>query len=377
MNSPRASKHDIPGIFLRDSITRVLALAFFALALFAAAPGRLQAQGCILARSPEQTSLPGNKGGLLLPGHFQVTLGERHQFSTDHYVGDVYQEYRKEEHNRVQNRINLLDVNLTYQWTPRISVEVDTPILFASRKAENSTIEYQASGLGDMIIAVNSWLRNPTSGPRNNFSIGLGVLMPTGNDDVTNTILTTDSNGNPIKVTTPVDFSIQPGGGGWGLVMQWQGYQRINNSLTFYTDGDYMATQGGTDGVPRNYKYLTAPPLEQYNAIVDQYLFEAGVQFPVHIAKVQGLYATIGPRDEGVPADNLFPSSNAGWQRPGYAVSAGPGFEYARGSNLITGNIYKAIHRDRTSSYPDQVYGTHGDAAFANWVWLASVTHRF
>ncbi|MGH9519625.1 MAG: hypothetical protein ACRD2D_08235 [Terriglobales bacterium] len=375
MHSPHASTCTIPVSFLRTSLTRTLAFSFFALALCALAPGRLQAQGCILARSPQQTSLPGNQGGLLLPGHIQVTIGERHQFSTDHYVGDVYQEYRKENHNRVQNRINLLDFNLTYQWTPRISFEVDAPILFASRKAENSTIEYQASGLGDMIVDVNAWLRNPSSAPHNNFSIGLGVMMPTGNDDVTNTILTTNSNGNPITVTTPVDYSVQPGGGGWGLVMEWMGYQRISKTLTFYTDGDYIATQGGTDGTPRNYKYLTQPPLDQYNSISDQYLFEAGLQFPVK--QIKGLYATVGPRDEGVPADNLFPNSNAGFRRPGFAVSAGPGFEYTRGANLITGNIYKAIHRDRTSSYPDQVYGTHGDAAFANWVWLASVTHRF
>ena len=364
-----------PRCSLRKLSLRTLALSLVAIATLFVSSSRLHAQGCILARSPEQTGLPGNQGGLLLPGHFQVTLGERHQFSTDHYVGDVYQEYRKEDHNRVQNRINLLDFNLTYQWTPRISFEVDAPILFASRKSENSTVEYQASGLGDVIVGVNGWLRNPSSAPHNNFSIGLGLLMPTGNDDVTNTILTKDSNGNPVTVTTPVDYSVQPGGGGWGLVMQWMGYQRISKTINFYTDGDYIATQGGTDGVPRNYNYLTAPPLEQYNAISDQYLFEAGLQFPVE--RVKGLYATVGPRDEGVPADNLFPNSNAGWRRPGFAVSAGPGFEYVRGANLFTGNIYKAIHRDRTSSYPDQVYGTHGDAAFANWVWLASVTHRF
>lgn len=364
-----------PSCALRGFILRAILFSLALLTLVSTSPVGLHAQGCILARSPEQTGLPGNQGGLLLPGHFQVTIGERHQFSTDHYVGDVYQEYRKEEHNRVQNRINLVDFNLTYQWTPRISFEVDAPILFASRKSENSTVEYQASGLGDMIIGVNGWLRNPSSAPHNNFNIGLGVLMPTGNDDVTNTILTTDSNGNTIKVTTPVDYSIQPGNGGWGLVMQWMGYQRLNKNLIFYTDGDYIATQGGTNGVPRNYKYATAPPLEMYDAISDQYLFEGGLQFPIQ--QVKGLFATFGPRDEGVPADNLFPNSNAGWRRPGFAISAGPGFEYVRGSNLLTANIYKAIHRDRTSSYPDQVYGTHGDAAFANWIWLASFTHRF
>jgi hypothetical protein len=47
------------------------------------------------------------------------------------------------------------------------------------------------------------------------------------------------------------------------------------------------------------------------------------------------------------------------------------------GHNILTAGVYKAIHRDRTSSYPDSVYHSHGDAAFAQYVWLASVTHRF
>jgi hypothetical protein len=92
---------------------------------------------------------------------------------------------------------------------------------------------------------------------------------------------------------------------------------------------------------------------------------------------VKGLSATFGPRDEGVPAKNLFSSNNDGFRRPGFAVTAGPGAQYSRGANLLTAGIYKAIHRDRTASYPDTVYGTHGDAAFAQYVWLASFTHRF
>jgi hypothetical protein len=92
---------------------------------------------------------------------------------------------------------------------------------------------------------------------------------------------------------------------------------------------------------------------------------------------LKGLNATFAVRDEGVPAKNLFPNSNAGFRRPGFAVSAGPGGQYSRGANLLTAGIYKAVHRDRTASYPDSVYHTHGDAAFAQWVWLASVTHRF
>jgi len=332
------------------------------------------AQGCILARSPEQGGLPTGEGGVLEPGHFQVTIGERHQFSYQHYVGDVYQEYRAQQRTQVENRINLVTTNLTYQWTPRISFEIDAPWLFASRKSQNSPIEYQATGLGDTILGANMWIRNPQTAPRNNFSVGLGVLMPTGNDDVQNTVNTnTTGVGAPVETTTSVDYSIQPGNGGWGLVMQWMGYQRLSKTLTFYTDGDYIATQGGTNGVVR--ATSTTTPLTNSVAISDQYLFEAGLEFP--IPGVKGLSGTVGPRDEGVPADNLFPNSNAGFRRPGFAVTAGPGAQYVHKHNILQAGVYKAVHRDRTSSYPDSVYHTHGDAAFAQYVWLASLTHRF
>jgi hypothetical protein len=334
---------------------------------------QLFAQGCILARSPEQSGLPTEQGGTLEPGHFQITIGERHQYSYQHYVGDVYQEYRAQAMSQVQNKINLITTNLTYQWTPKISFEIDAPWLFATRKGQSSPIKYSSTGLGDTIIGANYWIRNPEHAPRDNFSVGLGLLMPTGNDNVLNT--NTTGVGSPVEVTSPVDYSIQPGNGGWGLVMQWMGYRRAGKNLTFYTDGDYIATQGGTNGVQRGATLSTTQPLNNYVAIADQYLLEGGVAFPVH--RVKGMSATFLTRDEGVPAYNLFPNSNDGFRRPGFAVTVGPGAQYSRGSNLLSAGVYKAIHRDRTGSYPDSVYHTHGDAAFAQYVWLASWTHRF
>jgi hypothetical protein len=350
--------------------------AMLAAVLLLHAGGLLHAQGCILARSPEQGGLPTNEGGVLKPGHFQLTVGERHQFSYQHYVGDAYQEYRAQDKTQVENRINLLTANLTYQWTPRISVEVDMPWLFATRKGQSSPIKYAASGLGDTIFGVNAWIKKPENAPRANVSVGLGVLVPTGNDDVQNTVDTnTSGTGAPVEVTAPVDYSIQPGNGGWGLLTQWSGFGRVGKSLTFYTDGDYIATQGGTNGIQRGVTLSTTTPLNNYVAISDQYLLEAGVEVP--LSRVKGMSVTFGPRDEGVPAKNLFPNSNAGFRRPGYAVTAGPGGQYVHGANILTVGIYKAVHRDRTVSYPDSVYHAHGDAAFAQYVWLASWTHRF
>jgi hypothetical protein len=359
-------------------VTRALLIAFTFVVGFVAAP-RLRAQGCIVARSPQQilpgidqNGLPTGQGGFLQPGHFQLTIGERHQFSFQHFVGDVYQEYRAQLHNQVENRINIVTADLMYQWTPRISFEINMPFLFASRKTQNSPVKYQASGLGDIILAANTWILNPKKPYRGNASVGIGVLLPTGNDDVQNTTNSTGT-GPVVRVTAPVDYSIQPGNGGYGMLMQWQGFRAVGYHLIFYTDGDYIASQGGTNGVQR--ATSTTTPLNNFVARSDQYLLEAGVSIPIE--QVRGLAILFGPRYEGVPARNLFPNDNDGFRRPGFAVSAGPGVQYGRGSNILSGNVFKAIHRDRTTSVPDEVYGTHGDAAFAQYVWLASYTHRF
>jgi hypothetical protein len=257
-----------------------------------------------------------------------------------------------------------------YQWTPRISFEINMPFLFASRKTQNSPIKYQASGLGDIIVAANTWILDPKKPYRGNASVGIGLLMPTGNDDVQNA--TNTSTGT---VTAPVDYSIQPGNGGYGMLLQWQGFRAVGNHLIFYTDGDYIASQGGTNGIARGATQSATTPLNNFVARSDQYLLEAGVSIPIE--QVRGLAIVFGPRDEGVPARNLFPNDNDGFRRPGFAVSAGPGVQYGRNSNILSASVFKAIHRDRTTSVPDEVYGAHGDAAFAQYVWLASYTHRF
>ena len=160
---PRHNKHTHLASTKR-SATLALLIALTLIAGFSAVP-RLRAQGCIVARSPEQilpgidqNGLPTGQGGFLQPGHFQLTIGERHQFSYQHYVGDVYQEYRAQLHNQVENRINIVTADLMYQWTPRISFEINIPFLFASRKTQNSPIKYAAQGIGDTILAANAWV---------------------------------------------------------------------------------------------------------------------------------------------------------------------------------------------------------------------------
>jgi hypothetical protein len=102
---------------------------------------------------------------------------------------------------------------------------------------------------------------------------------------------------------------------------------------------------------------------------------EGGVAHPV--SRIHGLTVTFGPRMEGAPARNLLPvGDNLGFRRPGFAISLEPGVQYAHGGNILSITIARAIYRDRTRSVPDDLTGGHGDAAFANYVWLASYSFR-
>jgi hypothetical protein len=340
-------------------------LSVFALAISA---GNAYGQGCIVARSSSMTGGPETDGGYLAPGEFQFTTGLRHQFSFRHFVGDVEQKQRIQQGTQVMNKINLLNFALNYQISHRFSVQVDAPLLLASRRSNNSPFTTTAQGVGDIIVSAQGWLWDPRENSRGNVAFSFGAMLPSGRDDVMNSVDRLDGKG---PSNTLLDYSIQPGSGGYGIAFGWQSFKNFGGAAQAYFNGSYIATPQNTNGVVRS---TTAKPLLQQVSISDQYLAEAGIAVPLR--KIRGLSMTVGPRWEGVPAKDLI-GDNDGFRRPGYAVSIEAGLQYQRGRQLFTGTVGRAILRDRTRSYPDRVYGSHGDAAFADYLWLASYSVRF
>jgi hypothetical protein len=326
-------------------------------------------QGCIVARSNGQAGGPESEGGYLTPGEWEFGIGYRHQFSFRHFVGPVEQTYRIQQGTQVMNKINLVNFSATYQATTRFSFTVDMPLLLASRRSNNSPYTTTAQGVGDATVSAQGWIWNPKENTRGNVEFGLGLTLPTGKDNVKNVVDSFNGQG-PQTVTD--DYSIQPGSGGYGILFQWVSYKNVGPSQLYF-NGSYVATPQNTNNVLRKATALSNP-LTAYNSISDQYLLEAGIAYPVN--SVPGLTVTFGPRDEGVPARDLIGDS-LGFRRPGFAISLEPGFQYARNRNVFTFNIGKAIYRDRTRSVPDVMTGGHGDAAFADWVWLASYSFRY
>jgi hypothetical protein len=329
-------------------------------------------QGCIVARSNGEVGGPESEGGYLQPGDFDFDIGYRHQFSYNHFVGPTEQSYRVTDGTEVENKINLENFAVTYQLSPRFSINVDIPVLIASRHTNDTDVFYTSSGIGDSSFMVQGWLWNPTENKRGNIQFGIGLLAPTGKDNVANVIDAQNGQGPVYKI---VDYSIQPGQGGWGIPLQWVTYKNVAGNQLYF-NGNYVMMLEDINGVYRSGAAPNPLTLTQYNAISDQYLLEGGVAHP--ISRVKGLTITFGPRMEGVPARNLLPvGDNLGFRRPGFAISLEPGFQYSRGRSLFTAEVGRAIYRDRTKSVPDDLTGGHGDAAFANYVWLASYSFRF
>jgi hypothetical protein len=346
------------------------------------------AQGCVIAHSVGQVAGPEDSGGYLAPGHFQLTFDYRHLYSFRHFVGSVEQTYRLQGGSEVRNRINLFDATLSYQITPRFSASGTLPLQYASRRyfiaahsingapATDLIGDWGTSGVGDTTLAGQVWLWDPTSDPRHNIQIGLGVQMPTGRDNIQNNFV--EIPGQP-AVNATADYSIQPGIGVWAIPFSVSAFQSIGMSVQAYFNGSYLVTPSETNGVANSSPPGFPAPAVQNSKVsaADEYLAQLGVAYA--FAAVHGLTGTVGLREEGVPAHDLI-GGNEGFRRPGYAVSLEPGIIYTmhHGHDYLTANIDRAIYRNRIPSVPDMQLGGHGgDAAFADWLWLGSFTHRF
>jgi peroxiredoxin len=318
-------------------------------------------------------------GGYLRPGDWTTTVGFRHVFSHVHFSGPTENFSRALKGTEVQSKTNLDDVMLTYQLTPRIGLTATLPLLYASRRLQSQYATLYTSGISDVSIGANYWVRKPGSEKSglNNAQFGLSLLTPTGNDHESNLVATTF--GGPLTTQYP-DYSVQPGGGSWGMVMSWNGFQNVGKNTVLFMDGDYVMTQGGyhnfwtSHGGTASGPPAPTPGMTQFDAIQDQYMVEVGASHPA--PRIRGLGLTLSLRDEGVPARNLI-GNDLGFRRPGFGVAITPGVVYTRGRSMFQFSLGKVMIRDRTKSVPEKINGVHeGDAAFANYVWMAGYTVR-
>ncbi|HEX2163925.1 MAG TPA: hypothetical protein VHM02_08250 [Thermoanaerobaculia bacterium] len=313
------------------------------------------------------------------PNRWQVSVSWRYQKSDRHFRGTHEEENRFAEGSEVINHINLAEIGIRYNVSPRTSLSVGVPYLMAERSspirdADRVVVDRSvthATGLSDITVTGRRLLWDPALGRRGNLSVGLGVKLPTGKSSETD-VRTSLVDGELVREVQTVDQSIQPGDGGLGFIVDLSGYYQIGPARTtaLYAAGTYLINPEGTSGVPT----FRGRENEALMSIADQYLIRLGATTAP--ASWDGWGVSLGGRMEAVPAHDLIGTSRY-FRRPGYAISVEPGVSWSRGPHTVSLAVPIAVQRNRVRSVPDLEVGGHGDAAFADWVMLLGYWRRF
>jgi hypothetical protein len=323
------------------------------------------AQGCVAAHSPQpiisgldptnEASVAHSAGTNFLHG-LTISTGYRVYNSYRHYIGTVDQIQRQTQHSAVVNHVNLVEMDLNYQVTPRLSVIATVPALEATRHGQSSPLNiYRSGGIGDVTVGVQSWVWRPPTESHGNIAISAQLKLPTGINDAKGT--KTSSNGS--TTILPFDESIQPGDGTWGFSLATEAYRELYWHTSTYFTGSWLFSPQDTTGV------ITGRPAPGENVVsaTDQYLWRGGFSRPVTGVK------PLRVRD-------AFGSSN-GFRRPGYVISIEPGMMYEHGRYGFYASGPWAMERNRKISVTDLANHTHGDAAFSDYTVIAGISRTF
>ncbi|MGD2114537.1 MAG: hypothetical protein PVG07_05785 [Acidobacteriota bacterium] len=311
---------------------------------------------------------------------WRVSLSWRYQKSDRHFRGTEEEEHRQFEDSEVINTIHLAEIGIRYDFDLRNSLTVTIPYLLAERshpiRDENRDVVgrsvLNSRGLSDVTLVGRRLLWDPAKRPKGNLSLGLGVKLPTGANNVVDTRERLGDDGEPVYSVETVDQSVQPGDGGFGVIVDMSGFRQLGSrgDLAAYASGAYLINPEGTSGV-QTYRSRDG---EQIMSIADQYVFRTGLL--ASPASWNGIAVGLGGRIEGVPVHDLFGSSE-GFRRPGYAISVEPSVSWTRGPHSLSLAVPIAVQRNRQRSVPDLANDHHGDAAFADYVVLMGYWRRF
>jgi hypothetical protein len=268
-------------------------------------------------------------------------------------------------------------LGLTYAVTDRFRVSVAAPfqtgrVSFIEEDGLRHT--ERVTDLGDVTLTGGAWVFNPRSSPTGNVMLGLGLKIPTGSHRDSVEFFT--KTGPAQRLADP---SIQPGDGGWGIILQLQAFQLVFPGMLAYLSASYLlnprvqteATIGRPIGLPGN----SAAGTPYHLSVPDAYSVRSGVSYAV--LPSLGLSASLGGRLDGVPVGDLVNGGDANFRRPGYSVFIDPGFDLSRGSNTFTLNVPVRAYADRRANLYDRIVDVQGGGNLAKFQVLASYTHRF
>jgi hypothetical protein len=364
----------------------------------------ISAQGCVAVRQMGGLSLCSSNSYNLNKGEFQVGVNYRYFHSWRHYVGTKEQPQRQltggghdvngnDRGNAVNIYSHAADLNISYGLTKRIQLNATLPYVHNERsqvlrqtKPKVDTFRYSvyAQGIADVRMSVNYWVLDPEKAEKGNMMIGLGVKLNTGKHDIYDDAPQSDGTTKSVVM----DQAIQPGDGGVGFSVEFQGFRKIYKGLYGFANGYYLFNPKQSNGT---FKSAASTGLEGYNvyACPDQYFGRAG--FMTSVGKHQNLNISLAGRLEGIPAYDAL-GGQVAYRRPGYVVAVESGLSYRLGKHSFSLNVPVNVVRNRIQSAADiasqnlqnskitdasKYVHVQGDAAFADYSLNFGYTFRF
>jgi hypothetical protein len=315
-------------------------------------------------------SLGGQRNGIIEKGEWQIGLAYRRLTADEWYVGTQVDEAKAPFGRPLYLDINSLDLSVSYGVTERLSLTFTLPFSHGTHSrfyADTARHKVRAIGVGDVNLLVNYWLRDPRLQPVANLALAAGVKAPTGRNDAQDDFFLPNAPPTP----RPVDQSIQPGDGAWGIMIQAQGYRALFERASLYFSGSYLVSPHDTTNIASP---IPGTPVVHL-AVPDVYLARAGVAYAV--APAAGMSASLGARVDGIPQRDIIGGRDAGFRRPGYSLYLDPGIAVSRGRNELALSVPIALHQDFQRSWIDRARDFAGGGDLADYLVFLSYTRRF
>ncbi|TRZ43307.1 hypothetical protein [Robertkochia solimangrovi] len=342
----------------------------------------IKAQGCVAIRHFSSCHGSQLENNLLGKGNWMAGVNYRYFKSFRHFRGTEEEPDRLANNTEVINHAHAWDYNISYGISDRFFAILTIPTVINTRSSlyEHGREERHMTfsrGLADIRIGGGYWIFDPATHLKGNLAIGAGIKLPTGNFNASDIFYNVGVDGHP--ETRPVDQSIQPGDGGFGITLDFQLYQQIVENLFFYTNGFYLLNPRETNGT-RTFRETLSPILqnEAIMSVPDQFAIRGGFSYSLSPA----FSSSLGMAYEGVPVEDIIGGSE-GFRRPGNVLSVDPGITFMTGNFGINLNVPVAVRRERPQSVTDKETEAatgnprNGDAAFADYLINFGITYRF
>ncbi len=350
-------------------IVRKAGVAAFAagIALTATSPDA-GSQGCEPIRFTTPVNL-GGEGQAYQPGkEWQLTFAYRRLVSNEWFVGTSENSSLAPGGKSPVFHIHTIVADAAYAISDRYRLSVSVPLSSGSLSRtwpDNAVHEQTARGIGDVSLIVERWMLTPRTHERGNIAFSAGVKIPTGSHKIGSTFYTKSG-----PVDFPADQTIQPGDGGWALLLQSRAFRQITERAFGYAFASYMVSpkkQSDVEWVPGSKRYWAVP---------DVYSAKLGGAFSVF--PNQGLTASLGARIDGIPIHDLVGGGDSETiKRTAYVVFADPGLSFSRSGNIVTLSVPIRMAVNRQKSVFEERTNALNAGGFAKHLVFASITHRF